>query len=94
MIPGYMQEAFFGAGLVASSKESLTSWADEEDEGEERDDSSEALRHKFNETRGQPAHRIHLDENMLRSAQQNKKSHLELGIEGGGLYIFFLNIKN
>ena len=35
---------------------------------------------KFN--RDSNHHRINLDENMLKSAQLNKKAHLELGIEG------------
>ena len=84
MVPGYIQEAFFGSSLVTVSKENPTSWLDQEEEDEDESVRSESatLQQKLNTSRGFPSHRIHLDENMLKSAQQDKKSHLELGIEG------------
>ena len=37
---------------------------------------------KYEKHTNKDSHKISLDENMLKLVQQNKKGHLELGIEG------------
>ena len=80
-----MQEAFFGASTMAKSKE--INYCFEEDLNE----NSSNLKMKIN--RDSNHHRINLDENMLKSAQLNKKAHLELGIEGERRILNFLFLK-
>ena len=84
-IPVYMQEAFFGANMIAKSKESNGNFSLEEEFEENKIRPHLIDNHSDNNN-----HRISLDENMLKSAQQNKKGHLELGIEG--IFCYFSKI--
>lgn len=72
-----MQEAFFGANMIAKSKESNGNFSLDEEF-----DENKIKPHLIDNQNENNNHRISLDENMLKSAQQNKKGHLELGIEG------------
>lgn len=70
MIPVYIQEAFFGTNTLANCKDAELNF----------DEPIENL--KLEKRLDKELHRINLDENMLKLAQQSKKGHLELGIEG------------
>lgn len=71
-IPAYMQEAFFGSLTLANSNDLDLSGVDDS-----------AAKFEFeNRKCVKDQHRINLDENMLKIAQQKKAGHLELGIEG------------
>lgn len=72
LIPTNMQDAFFGSNVLAKCREANF------DLDEELDDTNSLCKMKFKKDSN---HQISLDENMLNSAQQNKKGHLELGIE-------------
>ena len=74
MIPVYMQEAFFGAQVLSTQ----ASLKENEDFNLEED---EATLKVNSNNKDDLTHKISLDENMLKQAQQNKKAHLELGIE-------------
>jgi hypothetical protein len=77
MIPAYMQEAFFGSLTLANSNDlDLTGV----------DDSAERIEFE-NRKITKDQHKISLDENMLKLAQQKKAGHLELGIEGTFYFI-------
>ena len=73
MIPVYMQEAFFGANAL-STQVSMN----QEDDSNFNLKEEEVIR--ASHSKGN-FHKINLDENMLKQAQQNKKANLELGIE-------------
>ncbi len=74
-MPANMQEAFFGASVLARTREATFN----PDEAE-LDESK--LRLKAAAATLANQHRISLDENMLKSAQAARKGHpLELGIE-------------
>ena len=80
-IPAYMQEAFFGANIIAKSKETNANFTLDEEFDERNMQMKSSLIDSRN-TKSINNHRISLDENMLKSTQQNKKGHtLELGIE-------------
>jgi [histone H3]-lysine4 N-trimethyltransferase MLL3 len=75
MIPVYMQEAFFGASTLST----LGSMS-QEDESSFNLKEEDAIRVNHHNNKDY-FHKINLDENMLKQAQQNKKANLELGIE-------------
>ena len=77
-IPAYMQEAFFGANIIAKSKETNANFTLDE-EFDERNMQMKSNLIDSRNTKSINNHRISLDENMLKSTQQNKKGHnLEL----------------
>lgn len=73
-----MQEAFFGAQMIAKSKEQSGNFSlDEEFDDTNRSNLIDSHYHANRDAH----HRISLDENMLKSSSQSKKNHLDIGIE-------------
>ena len=71
VMPVYMQEAFFGTNTLTNCQDA--------------DFGSDELALKLEQEKkstNKDLHRINLDENMLKLAQQKQRGHLELGIEG------------
>jgi hypothetical protein len=90
MIPAYMQEAFFGTKTLTKSKEATNSATFNLDENDLTYELSNKIKLKEQNSLWYAQHdgiirsddhKINLDENMLKSAQQSKKANLELGIE-------------
>ena len=72
MIPVYMQEAFFGATALSTQ----TSYKEDDQDFNLKEEEAVKVSHSKDNF-----HKINLDENMLKQAQQSKKANLELGIE-------------
>lgn len=68
MIPSYMQEAFFGINTLNTCQDAENNF----------DEPFEKFAEK---TQKVEVHKVNLDENLFKLAQQNKKESLELGIE-------------
>lgn len=75
MMPPYMQEAFFGMNTLMSCSDGQLPGVSDDDE---------LLTKRLEQEKkvsARESHRIHLDENMLKLAQQKQRGHLELGID-------------
>lgn len=80
MMPAYMQEAFFGTSTIAEAS-TVDCASSLENELAVVDDAKLAAKREQIMAVANSSHCINLDENVFKMAQQNKKGHLELGIE-------------